>query len=157
MDFNILKEFRQHFYDIIWRAKDSLFNCADALLTETAAQSFVELALSPFFKRKWLSLYEGFEDGLIDREALRQLFANYAPHPSQDEDWLVVGVDASNIVRPLAFSYQDRGVLYVHNLPECDKPITYGWQFSVAAALPELASSWSYILDTCRIAFYLPD
>lgn len=152
MDFNILQEFRQHFYDTLSRANDSLFNCADALLTETAAQSFVELALSPFFKRKWPSLYEAFEDGLLDRAALRQLFASYAPHPTQDQDWLVVGVDASNIARPQAFSYQDRGALYVHNLPECDKPITYGWQFSVVAALPELASSWSYILDSCRIA-----
>ncbi len=152
MDFNILKEFRQHFYDTLARAKDSLFNCADALLTETAAQSFVELALSPFFKRKWPSLYEGFEDGLLDRAALRQLFANYVPHPTEDGDWLVVGVDASNIVRPQSFSLEDRGALYLHNLPECDKPITYGWQFSVVAALPQLTSSWSYILDSCRIA-----
>ena len=154
MDFNILTEFRQHFYDTLSRAKDSLFNCADALLTETAAQSFVELALSPFFKRKWPSLYEAFEDGQVDRAALRQLFANYVPvTPShQDEDWLVVGVDASNIVRPQAFSLEDRGALYLHNLPDCDKPITYGWQFSVVAALPELSSSWSYILDSCRIA-----
>ena len=152
MDFNILQEFRQYFYDTLSRAKDSLFNCADALLTETAAQSFVELALSPHFKRKWPSLYEGFEDGKLDRAALRQLFANFVPHPTQDKDWLVVGVDASNIVRPQAFSLQDRGALYLHNLPECDKPITYGWQFSVVAALPELTSSWCYILDSCRIA-----
>ncbi len=51
MDFNTLKAFRQQFYDCLLKAKDSLFNCADALLTETIAQSFVELALSPLFVR----------------------------------------------------------------------------------------------------------
>ena len=33
MEFNTLGLFRQHFYDTISKAKDSLFNCAEALLT----------------------------------------------------------------------------------------------------------------------------
>lgn len=42
----------------------------DALLTETQACSFAELSLSPFFQRRWCSLYEAFEDGRIDQERL---------------------------------------------------------------------------------------
>ncbi len=37
-----------------------------------------------------------------------------------------MGVDASNIVRPQSSTLPERGALYVHNLPECDKPITFG-------------------------------
>ena len=33
MEFNTLRLFRQLFYDTITKAKDSLFNCAEALLT----------------------------------------------------------------------------------------------------------------------------
>lgn len=151
MDFNTLRVFRQRFYDTITKAKDSLFNCADALLTQTCAQSFIELSLSPHFERKWPSLYEAFEDGKLDQSALRKLFACFAPLSQNADEPVVVAVDASNIVRPQAYTSPDRGCLYVHNLPECDKPITYGWQFSTLALLPTQPSSWCYVLDNSRI------
>jgi hypothetical protein len=50
-------------------------NSVDTLLTETSAQSLVELTLSPFFTRQWPRLYEAFQDAKIDRPALQQLFA----------------------------------------------------------------------------------
>ena len=152
MDFNTLGLFRQHFYDTITKANDSLFNCADALLTETCAQSFIELSLSAHFERKWPSLYEAFEDGKLDQKALRKLFASFAPLvETTGSEPVVVAVDASNIVRPQSFTSPDRSCLYVHNLPECDKPITYGWQFSTLVLLPTRPSSWCYILDNSRI------
>ena len=151
MEFNTLGLFRQHFYDTITKSKDSLFNCADALLTETYASSFIELSLSPHFERKWPSLYEAFEDGKLDQAALRKLFADFAPLSQSADEPVVVAVDASNIVRPQAYTSPDRGCLYVHNLHECDKPITYGWQFSTLALLPNQPSSWCYILDNSRI------
>ncbi len=64
----------------------------------------------------------------------------------------MVGVDATNIVRPQSSPLADRGALYVHNLPDCDKPITFGWQFSVVAVLPVLASSWCYLFDSSRLS-----
>ena len=37
------------------------------------------------------------------------------------------------------------------NLPKGCKPVTVGWQFSSLVVLPEVASSWTYVLDNQRI------
>ena len=47
MNLNTLNEFRHAMDGSFERAADALFNTADALLTETSAQSFPELSLSP--------------------------------------------------------------------------------------------------------------
>jgi hypothetical protein len=54
----------------------------DALITEPQAQSFPELSLSPFFQRKWSSLYEALQDGKIDEKMLQETFIKYLPVPS---------------------------------------------------------------------------
>jgi DDE superfamily endonuclease len=150
LNLSTLQEFRQQFYDSLTRAADALFNTADALLTETQAHSFPELSLSPFFERQWPSLYEAFEDGCIDEEKLRSVFASHAPHPQEGER-MWVGIDASSIERPESHTSQDRTVVYKPNLPQSTKPITYGWQFSTLVVLPDQPSSWTYILDQKRI------
>lgn len=150
MNLNTLQQFRQQFYGCLTRAADALFNTADALLTETQAHSFPELSLSPLFERQWPSLYEAFEDGRIDQEKLRTVFAQHAPRPGEGERmWL--GIDASRIERPEAHTSADRTVVYKPNLPRSTKPITYGWQFSTLVVLPGQPSSWTYILDQKRI------
>ena len=75
MNLTILNDFRHEVYGCFERAADALFNTVDALLTETQAHSFPELSLSPWFQRRWCSLYEAFEDGRIDQERLRRVFA----------------------------------------------------------------------------------
>src|SRR6266851_6037786 len=77
MNLNILNEFRHGVYGCFERAGDALFNTIDALSSETSAHSFPELSLSPFFVRKWASLYDAFEDGKIDAEQLRQAFVQF--------------------------------------------------------------------------------
>lgn len=127
-----------------------MFNSADALLTETTAHSFPELSLSLYFEWQWPSLYEAFEDGRIDHEALRRVLARYAPLPTSGQRvWL--GIDASSIRRPQAETAPDRNVVYVPNLPESSRPISYSWQFSTVVLLPEQPSSWTYVLDQQRI------
>jgi hypothetical protein len=150
MDSDTLADFRRQLYACFVRAGDALMNAADALLTQTAAQSFVELSLSPCFERRWPSLYEAFEDATIDRDALLGLFAGFAP-PAQAGQRLVVGVDASSIARPLARTARDRTYVHASNLPETSKPVVAGWQFSTLAVLPETCSSWTYVLDNRRI------
>src|SRR6266852_1052024 len=75
MNLNILRGFRHEVYGCFPRAADALFNTVDALLTETQARSFPELSLSPLFERRWCSLYEAFEDGRINQNRLRGVFA----------------------------------------------------------------------------------
>ena len=141
-----LRQFRQDIYECFQRSRDALFNTVDALMTETQAKSFPEVSQSLWFERKWPSLYEAFEDGRIDEKRLRDIFAHYLPKPDAGKR-LWVGIDASGIARPDAITSADRTAQHVHNLPECKKPITFGWQFSTVVVLPERPSSWTYILD----------
>lgn len=150
MNLNTLNEFRHAVYACIPRARDALFNTVDALLTEDRARSFPELSLSPHFERHWSSLYKAFEDGVIDQQRLRKIFASYLPPALEgNERWL--GIDVSGIARPRSVTSADRSAQHVHNLPACEKPVTYGWQFSTVVALPETPSSWTYVLDQQRV------
>jgi len=151
MNLNTLKAYRQEVYGCFGPAKDALFNTVDALLTEDRAKSFPELSLSPHFERRWPSLYEGLEDGKIDQKRLQEVFARFLPQ-SHVQDLVWVGIDVSGIARPRARTSADRSALYVHNLPECKKPITFGWQFSTAVVLPPTPSSWTYVLDQQRVS-----
>jgi hypothetical protein len=151
MNSNILRQFRHDIYGSFPRAKDALFNTVDALMTETQARSFPELSQSQWFERKWSSLYEAFEDGRINEERLREIAVYYLPKPNAGK-WLWIGIDASKIARPAAVTSADRTAQHVHNLPECKKPVTFGWQFSTVVALAEPVSSWTYILDQQRVA-----
>lgn len=150
MNINILRQYRHDIYDCFLRARDALFNTVDALMTETAAKSFPEVSQSLWFERKWSSLYEAFEDGRIDEESLRTVFARYLPQPDAGK-WLWIGIDTTSIARPEAVTSPDRTAQHVHNLPECKKPITFGWQFSTVVVLAVPASSWTYILDQQRV------
>jgi hypothetical protein len=150
MHLNTWKTFRHEIYGCLLRAEDALFNTVDALMTETQATSLPEVTQSLWFERKWPSIYEAFEDGRIDQHALREVFVRYVPAEYRGR-WLWVGVDTTGIARPKARTARDRSALPVHNLPECEKPITWGWQFSTVVVLPDPTSSWTYILDQQRV------
>src|SRR5215210_5683925 len=101
MDATTLGAFRQALYHCFPRARDALFEVADALLTTGSARSFVELSEAPTCQRRWSSLYAALADGRIDRDALRRLCARAVPLPPPGER-LVLGVDTSAIQRPQA-------------------------------------------------------
>lgn len=150
MNLNTLSAFRHEVADCFLRARDALFNTVDALLTETQAKSLPELTQSPWFERKWPSVYEAFEDGRIDSSRLQQVFAQYLPAP-KESPWLWVGVDSSGIARPCSLTAPDRTAQPVHNLPRRHKAISFGWQFSTVVVLPERPSSWTFILSQQRV------
>ncbi len=150
MDCNTLADFRHTLYGCFEQAGDVLMNIVDALSSETSARSLAELSLSPFFTRRWPSLYEAFQDAKIDRAGLQRLFATYAPQPEPTER-LVLGGDASSILRPESKTAQDRSYVHASNLPEGVAPVRPGWQFSTLSVLPQLPSSWTYVLDNRRI------
>lgn len=90
------------------------------------------------------------QDGRIDRKRLQEVFVRYLPLATSKE-YLWLGIDASSIARPCAKTSADRTAQYVHNLPDCKKPITSGWQFSTLVALSAEPSSWTFILDQQRV------
>jgi hypothetical protein len=147
---NTLRQFRHDIYDCFPGAKDALFNTIDGLMTQTHARSFPEISQSPWFERTWASLYEAFQDGRMDEKRLREILTRYLPQPETGK-WLWIGIDASKIARPAAVTSADHTAQHVHNLPECTKPVTFGWQFSTVVALAEPVSSWTYILDQQRV------
>jgi hypothetical protein len=151
MDLTTLVQFREETYRCFTRGQAALFNTVDALIAETQAKSFAELSLSPFFKRKWPSLYECFEDGRIERESLRKLFIKYLPQKSTEER-LILGTDATPVARPFSRTSADRTALPMHNIPNKAPAITFGWKYSTLVVLPEKTSSWTYILDQQRIS-----
>ena len=132
-----------------------MFDSIDALITEPQAKSFAELSLSPFFQRKWPSLYEAFEDGLIDRKRLQQVFLKYLPAQALGKR-LVLGIDATQIERPFSQTSSDRTAMPMHNIPHTapkkSTAITSGWKFSTLAVLPDHPSSETFILDQQRIS-----
>ena len=150
MNLNTLTRFRQALYQALRHAKDALFEACDALLSDSAAQSFAELSLSPRWRRRWCSLYAAFRDGVIERARLRAVFASHVPLPSAGQR-LVLGVDVSTVARPESPTVRDRTYQYVHNLPDCRAPVTVGWGFSAVVVLPETPSSWTYLLDNQRV------
>jgi hypothetical protein len=172
-----LANFRDGVYACFPRGKDALMNVCDALLTETQARSFIELSLSPFFTRRWPSLYEALDDGVIDRQTLQRqcvaialwLLAERAgrqsgPAAGADETRPVLVVDASAIPRPEARTARDRSYVHVPSPPAAApaSPIAVpAWQFSTVAFLPSSQnppssvglhpSSWTMILDNRRV------
>jgi hypothetical protein len=151
MDHSIWKEFRQGVYGSFERGEDALFNLSDALLSEVQAQSLAELSLSPFFERKWPSVYEGLQDGEINVEQLRKVIVSTLMGQWEEGKIVWTGVDGTIIERAEAETSEDRGYLHLPNLPLVDKPISVGWQWSNVVLLPEIPSSWTPPLESRRI------
>lgn len=152
MNVNTLKDFRQQIYACMEQRADTLFSLCDGLLSEPQARSLPELSHSPFFERKWPSVYAALADGKIDIEQLRALCACrvLADLPAEAPVW--IAVDGTEVERLEAHTSEDRGVIHLSNLPLCDKPISIGWSFSVVGLLPDKPSSWTPSLELQRIS-----
>jgi len=154
MDLSTFQQFRHDIYTCFRRAKDALFDTIDALISETQAQSFPELTLSPFFQRQWHSLYEAFQDGKMDALMLQKIFIKYLPAPSPGKR-LVLGIDATTIERPFSSTSPDRTTMPMHNIPagspSASTALTFGWKYSTVTVLPDTPSSWTFLLDQKRI------
>jgi hypothetical protein len=151
MHCNTLAPFRQQIYSCFERSRDALFNLCDALVSESQARSLPELSLSMFFQRRWSSVYAALQDGRINEERLRKVFAQalIASDKAAEPVWL--GLDSSVMERLEAESSRDRGLIYMPNRPHATKPVSVGWQYSTLMLLPEQPSSWVGVLDQRRI------
>jgi DDE superfamily endonuclease len=121
MHFNTLDHLRQQIYRCFERSRDALFNLSDALLSESQARSLPELSLSPFFERRWPSVYEALQDGRIDTKRLREVFVQALLESIQADEPIWVGIDSSSMQRLEADSLRDRGMIYVPNMPHATK------------------------------------
>ncbi len=129
-------------YGCFERSRDALFNVCDALLSEPQACSLPELSLSPFFERRWPSVYEALQDGRIDIERLRRVFVQALLEDKAADEPVWIGLVRLSMERLEAESSRDRGIIYVPNLPHATTPVSVGWQFSTLMLLPDQPSSW---------------
>ncbi len=83
MNLERLKEFRQSAYEAMGKAKDAVFELMDAVLLTRSVSSFVELSLSPVFRRQWSSLYEAIYDSRPQQQNLRKLYIEQIPQNNQ--------------------------------------------------------------------------
>ncbi len=150
----VLGAYRAGLYACFTRARAALFDLCDALATHPGARSFVDLSPAPCFQRRWPSVYEAWEDGRIDRAALRALFRDAAPRPAAGARQ-VRALDSSPLARPYARTSADRTL--VHGpaagavLPPHTAPVRPGWAVSTLVVVPPAPRSWTHILDNARI------
>jgi hypothetical protein len=141
MQFTNLIQFRQAAYQRLGKARDAQFELTDAVMLTPAARSFVELTLSPVFRRLWSSSYEAIEDGNPDREGLMRLYAAQIPALPRP---LLAG-DHTAWPRLSAPTLRDRTIEHHPTKVKGNKPITIGQGYGTLAWLPPdgVRSSWA--------------
>lgn len=149
MNLNTWKQIRHQTACCFEQSCDALFELVDALCSEPAARSLPELSLSPLFRRKWPSVYEALEDGVINERRWSEIWTRALLQERPGPVW--VSVDSTSIARPEAETSPDRGIIYLPNLPHAKRPVSVGWQFSTIMLLPTTPSSWGAILSQRRI------
>lgn len=137
--FTRLIEFRQAAYQCLGNARDAQFELTDAVILTPAANSFVELSLSPVFRRLWSSIYEAIQDGQPDREGLMRLYLAQIPSTPRP---LLAG-DHTAWPRLSAPTLRERTVEHHPTKIVGNKPITIGQGFSTLAWIPEEVGSWA--------------
>jgi hypothetical protein len=147
LQLNKLRAFRQAGYQALGRAHDALFELGDAVLLSPAIRSFVELSLSPVFRRRWASTYAALQDSQPDSARLLRLYAAQLPAPERP---LLAG-DHTAWPRPTAYTLAERTVEHQPSPVPGNRPITLGQGFSTIAWLPAAAPTWALPLVHERI------
>lgn len=147
MNYKQLQEFRQQAYDLLNFAADATFELTDAVLTTRNVYSLAEFSLSPFFRRKWPSIYEALQDCRPNRNKLMRLYIKQMP--SQERP--VLAVDHTAWARLDSPTLQDRTYEHQPSAIASNKPISIGQGYSTIAWIPEESGSWALPLRHERI------
>lgn len=150
MIFDKLKQFRQSAYTLLGLGKDAIFDLMDAVLTSPRVNSFVELSLSPVFRRGWSSLYTGLRSSRPQRHKLMRLCMEQMPTEPRP---LLAG-DHTAWPRPEARTLRDRTLEHQPTLIAANKPIAVGHGFSTIAWVAEAQGSWALPLRHERITSF---
>ena len=143
-----LVQFRHDIYIRLGNGRAALFDLMDAVLTTRSISSFVELTLSPVFRRQWPSLYAALQDGRPYRPNLMHECAQHIP-PSEP---IVIAGDHTAWPRLHARPLEDRTYEHQPQVISGGKPITIGQGYSTIAWVPEAEGSWALPLLHERIS-----
>jgi len=147
VQFTKLIQLRQAAYARLGRARDALFELADAAMLTPRAGSLAELSLSPVFRRRWPSVYEALQDGRPEREALFRLYVGHLAATARP----VLAGDHTAWPRLAARTLRDRTIEHQPTRVYGNRPITIGQGYSTLAWVPEATGSWALPLLHERI------
>jgi hypothetical protein len=145
-----LERFRNYTYRILGNGRAALFDLMDAVLTSRSVSSFVELSLSPVFRREWPSIYEALQDGRPPRQALMKQYVQQMP----EADLTILAGDHTAWSRPHAVTLQERTYEHQPQAGVGSKPVTIGQGYSTIAWIPETAGGWAIPLLHERITSF---
>ncbi len=116
-----IQQFRKKIYQLLGAAKDATFELMDAVLLTKKPSSFIELSLSPVFRRKWSSLYEALDDCRPLRKKINKFLIEQPPKNQR----IILAGDHTPWPRTEAPTLKDR--TYEHGAKVISgKPITLG-------------------------------
>ncbi len=148
MNYKQLQKFRQQVYELLNFAKDATFELMDAVLTTRNVYSLADFSLSPFFRRKWPSIYEALQDCRPNRNKLMRLYIKQIPAQERP----VLAVDHTAWTRLHSPTLQDRTYSHQPSAMASNKPISVGQGYSTIAWIPEQSGSWALPLRHERIS-----
>jgi len=146
MNLEPIKQFRQEIYENLGKGKDAVFELMDAVLLSRSVSSFAELSLSPVFRRKWSSLYEGLEDSRPKQRKTIESLIKQIPKQSR----IILAGDHTAWDRLEAKTLKDRTFEHSRKVVS-GKPVTLGHGYSTIAWIPEEKGSWAMPLCHQRI------
>ena len=145
---NKLIEFRQIVYEeILVEAGDAQFETIDSLLLSDHPRSFAELSLSPVFRRRWPSLYDGLERGRQDETRLAQLLVQQIPRHGVQ----ICPLDTTVWSHPSARTLTDLGYRPSPTRALKDRSIVKGHQYSLLSWTATAGSSWCPVVLSRRV------
>lgn len=145
---NTLIEFRQAVYDRAFRKRgDALFELLDALLVMGPTVSFPYLSLALTCQRKWPSLYQAIEEGVLDRHWLRAYLAQQVP----EQGICYWSLDCSPWERVHANKSPDRIYVYKPTPLASQGTVSIGYSYSLLDWVPVYNRSWTLSVDVQRV------
>ena len=145
---NNLIEFRQAVYQTgLGKSQDALFELLDALIERPHADCAAEISLSPFFRRKWSSLYKAVEKGEVNEAALSSLFMGQVPKTGVQ----VYPLDSTMWAHPAARTLA--GMVYGPSPTKALKrhSIVQGHEYSLLGWTAASRQSWTPTISTKRV------
>jgi SAM-dependent methyltransferase len=150
--FGDLTAFRREFYDCLTARADALFELADAVLcADGPVHSLVDLSLVGEHRRGHGALYDALASGRMDVDRLRTALTTM-PLPRASDGRLVLAVDITCWLRPLAHTSPQRILCHTYGRAKDAHLGVPGWPYSIVVALEPGRSSWTAPVDAIRLA-----
>ena len=145
--YNSYQKFREDTYLMLGKARDSTFELMDSIMTTRNAYGLGDFSLSPFFRRKWHSVYEALEDSRPNANKLMKRYIQEIPKL----DYLLLAIDHTAWERKDAKTLKDRS--YQHSSKAQNSSVV-GQGYSTIAWLPPHEKSWALPLRHERITSF---